>query len=127
MAKAAKAAQVDGDSRVVAHPSFRTVPEPLFKLQTEEARREYATLARTLFEAGRMTTHNHRALSNYAMTFDGVTRNEAEGKVNRPAAFIHMMKVLRALKLDDLDQPIAAPEGSKANPFALAGFASKRR
>ena len=55
-----------GDPRVVAHPGFRKIPDCLFPLRTKEAKREYNTLARVLFDAGHMTVAKHRALSSYA-------------------------------------------------------------
>lgn len=124
----ASAAQIGGgDPRVVAHPAFREIPKALFPLQTEPGQAEYDTLARMLFDAGRLTVGAHRALSSYAMQFDVITRNSADGKPLRASAFVQLDKARSQLGLDDLDKPIAAPSQAPSNRYARVGFAQRRR
>jgi hypothetical protein len=74
-----------------------------------------------------MTVAKHRALSSYSMQFDNIVAAPAEGKTVRGSWVAQMDKSRRDLGLDDLDKPVASPEGAKANKFARAGFASRRR
>jgi phage terminase small subunit len=116
-----------GDPRVVAHPGFRKIPDCLFPLRTKEAKREYNTLARVLFDAGHMTVAKHRALSSYCMQFDNISAAPSEGKTIRGSWVAQMDKARNSLGLDDLDKPVASPADAKTNKFARAGFASRRR
>lgn len=125
MTKAAQAG--GGDPKVVAHPAFRDIPACLFPLGTAEARKEYDTLARLLFDAGRMTLAHHRSLSSYAMQFDAIQRAAAAGDKIRGVAFVTMDKVRKELPLDDISKPIAASREAPVNRFALCGFSSRGR
>ncbi|WP_046869284.1 hypothetical protein [Microvirga massiliensis] len=116
-----------GDPNVLAHPSYRAIPDCLFPLFTEAARKEYDTLARLLYDAGHLTADKHRSLSSYVAQFDNVHRAVADGKQIRASTFVQMDKARAALGLDDLDKPIAAPESAPINKFARAGFACRRR
>ena len=116
-----------GDLNVLAHPSFREIPKCLFALRSKEAKAEYDTLARAMFEAGRLTLDKHRALSSYAMQFDILTRTGVEGKAIPAYAFTHLDKTRNSLGLDQLEQPIAAPASAPVNKFAHTGFANRRR
>jgi len=120
-------AKADASPRVVAHPSFRQIPPCLFPLSTDEAKREYDTISRALFHAGRLTLDMHRTLSSYAIQFDTITKASTEGKQVRGSWFVQMDKARAGLKLDDLDKPIAAPQDAPTNKFTVAGFASRRR
>jgi hypothetical protein len=80
-----------------------------------------------IFNAGRMTLATHRSLCSYAMQFDVITRNAAQGKPVRAHAFVQMDKARAQLRLDELDKPIAAPENQAPNKFAGAGFSARRR
>lgn len=112
---------------VVAHPAFRQVPKCLFPLKQEAAQAEYDTLARMLFDAGRLTLAAHRALSSYAIQFDTITAAASEGKQVRGSWFAQLDKARKELGLDDIDKPIAAPAGAPVNKFARVGFAGRRR
>lgn len=112
---------------VVPHPAFRQVPKCLFTLKTKEAKSEYDTLARTLFDGGRLTLGAHRTLSSYAMQFDTITAAAAEGKQVRGSWFAQLDKARSQLGLDDLDKPIAAPDSAQGNRFARVGFANRSR
>ena len=116
-----------GDPRVVAHPGFRTIPDCLFPLRTKEARKEYNTLARVLFDAGHMTVAKHRALSSYCMQFDNISAAPSEGKTIRGSWVAQMDKARNSLGLDELDKPVASPKDAQVSKFARAGFASRRR
>jgi hypothetical protein len=62
MKRRAEPAQAgQGDPKVVAHPAFREIPACLFALRSEQAQKEYDTIARMLFDAGRLTAVSHRA------------------------------------------------------------------
>ncbi|MCR5875159.1 hypothetical protein LRS10_13755 [Phenylobacterium sp. J426] len=126
--EAAAPAQVGGgDPRVVAHPAFREIPRCLFPLSTDEARGEYDTVARMLFDAGRLTAGAHRTLSSYAMQFDAITKAAAEGKQVRGSWFANLDKARSQLGIDDIDKPIAAPREAPTNRYARVGFAHRRR
>ena len=126
--KAAPAAPVAGETIVIALPGFREIPKSLFPLKTAEAQSEYDTLARILFERGRLTIGAHRALSSYAAQFDSITvANTTPGKQTRASWFAQLDKARRELGLDDLDKPIASPAGAAPNKFAGVGFAGRRR
>lgn len=114
------------EEKVVAHPAFREIPKCLFPLQTEAAQKEYDTIARVLFDAGRLMLGTHRALSSYAMQFDTITAAAASGKQVRGSWFAQLDKARNELRLDDIDKPIAAPQGATVNKFARNGFASRR-
>lgn len=124
--RAKPAAAQAGTSDVVAHPAFRQVPKSLFPLIAPEAQVEYDTISRMLFERGMLTAGKHRALSSYAMQFDTITRAAAEGKQVRGSWFTQLDKARRELGLDEIDKPIAAPQGA-GSKFARTGFASRRR
>lgn len=117
---------VGGDPRVVAHPGFREIPTCLFPIQTEQAQKQYDQIARALFEAGRLTLDAHSALSSYAMQFDVITRATAEGRVVRSLAFTQLDKARTALRLNELDNPIASSEDAPVNKFARSGFSTRR-
>ena len=116
-----------GDPRVVAHPGFRKIPDCLFPLRTKEAKREYNTLARVLFDAGHMTVAKHRALSSYCMQFDNISAAPSEGKTIRGSWVAQMDKARNSLGLDDLDKPVASPADAKPARANLLVFASRRR
>jgi hypothetical protein len=118
-----------GDPRVVAHPGFRKMPVCLFALTTREGQKRYDDLARTLYDAGRMTSTVHGWLSSYAMQFDRITSaaQETPPRLVRSSAISEMNKAFGKLPLDDLDKPIAAPKDAPVNKFALAGFANRSR
>lgn len=116
-----------GDGTVVAHPAFRELPKCLFTLRTAEAMAEYETLARMLFERGRLTLAARRSLSSYAMQFDTITAAAAEGKQVRGSWFTQLDKARKELGLDEIDKPIAAPTSAQANKFAHTGFPARRR
>ncbi len=116
----------DGDARVVAHPSFREVPKCLFPLSTQEGQAEYDTIARVMFDGGRLTLGAHRSLSSYAMQFDVITKTSREGRPIRGLWFAQLDKARKELALDDLDKPIAAPANAPANKFARTGFSNRR-
>lgn len=120
------APQGEGSGNVVAHPAFREVPKCQFTLRTTEAQAEFDTLARMLFDAGRLTAALHRVLSSYAMQFDTITAASAEGKQVRGSWFAQLDKARSQLGLDDLDQPIAAPRSARANRYARTGFPNRR-
>ncbi|WP_039903242.1 hypothetical protein [Methylobacterium sp. GXF4] len=111
---------------MVAHPAFREIPRSLFPLTSAEAQAEYDALARLLFDAGRFTANAHRSLSSYAMQFDTITRAAASGKQVRGSWFAQLDKARKELGLDDLDRPIAAPQGARVNRYARTGFANRR-
>lgn len=115
-----------GDTNVVAHPAFREIPKSVFPLRTKEAQDEYNSMARILFDAGRLTISKHRALSSYAAQFDNITEASSAGKPIRGSWFAQLDKARKELGLDDLDKPIAAPETARGNKFARSGFASRR-
>ena len=125
--KAERAQAGQGDLNVLAHPSFREIPKCLFALRSKEAKAEYDTLARAMFEAGRLTLDKHRALSSYAMQFDMITRTGVEGKAIPAYAFTYLDRTRNSLGLDKLEQPIAAPASAPVNKFARTGFANRRR
>ena len=125
--KAERAQAGQGDPNVLAHPSFREIPKCLFPLQAEESKAEYDTLARAMFEAGRLTLDKHRALSSYVMQFDMITRTGVEGKAIPAYAFAHLDKMRNSLGLDQLDHPIAASASAPVSKYARAGFANRRR
>jgi hypothetical protein len=118
---------VGGNPGVVAHPAFRRIPECLFPLVSDKAKTEYNSIARMLFNAGRLTLGTHRVLCSYAMQFDVITRNAEAGKQIRAHSFVQMDRARAQLKLDDLDSPIAAPEDAPVNKFSAAGFSARRR
>ncbi len=120
-------APVGGDTSVVAHPSFREIPKSLFPLRTDAAQTEYDTLARTLFERGRLTLATHRALSSYAMQFDTITAAAANDKQIRGSWFNQLDKARKELGLDEIDKPIASSASAPTNKFAHVGFAGRRR
>lgn len=124
---ASGAAPPAGDASVVALPGFREIPACLFPLSTEKGQAQYDTLARTLFERGRLTMGVHHALSSYAMQFDNITAATANGKQVRASWFAQLDKARKELGLDDFEKPIAAPQGAPANKFAGVGFAGRRR
>lgn len=115
-----------GDPRVVAHPAFREIPKCLFPLKASEAQSEYDTLARMLFDAGRLTVGAHRDLSSYAAQFDAITNATAAGRPMRGSWFANLDKARSKLALDDLDKPIAAPEHAPRNKYADVGFPNRR-
>ena len=84
------------------------------------------SLARVLFDAGRLTIGAHRSLSSYAMQFDTITKAAASGKQVRGSWFAQLDKARKELGLDDLDRPIAAPQGARVNRYARTGFANRR-
>lgn len=127
MSRHGKAQAGQGDPRVVAHPGYRRIPPCEFPLATEKAQTKYDDLARMLFEAGRMTVERHLQLSSYAMQFDAVTKRALDGQPVRPAAFIQLDKALKALRLDEIDKTVAAPQSASTNPFARNGFSSRSR
>lgn len=112
---------------VVPHPAFREIPKSLFPLRTTEAQAEYDTLARTLFERGRLTLGAHRALSSYAMQFDTITAAAQSGKQVRGSWFAQLDKARKELGLDDIDKPIASSASAPTNKYAHVGFAGRRR
>lgn len=116
-----------GDPKVVAHPGFRDIPKALFPLITDEAKAEYDTLARLMFDAGRLTVGAHRALSSYAGQFDAITRAVSSGNPVRGSWFANLDKARKQMGLDDLDKPIAAPSGAPQNKYASVGWANRRR
>jgi len=115
------------DHNVVAHPAFRDIPKCIFPLRTAEAAAEYDTLARMLFDAGKLTIGAHRALSSYAIQFDNITDATTSGKQPRGSWFAQLDKARSELRLDDIDKPIAAPANAPANKYARNGFPSRRR
>jgi hypothetical protein len=116
---------VGGDPRVVAHPAFREIPACLFPIQTEQAQKQYDYIARALFEVGRLTLNAHSALSSYAMQFDVITRLAAEGRTVRAHSFTQLDKARAALRLDEIDGPIASSEDAPVNKFARSGFSTR--
>ena len=67
----------------------------------------------------------HVHLSMYAAMFDAITTAVVGGTQVRASWFAQMQRALTALKLDDIDKPIAAPEGLEENPFAHVGWACR--
>ena len=127
MKRRAEPAQAgQGDPKVIAHPAFREIPACLFALRSEQAQKEYDTIARMLFDAGRLTAVSHRTLSSYAVQFDNITLAAAEGRPTRGNWFIQLERTRNALKLDDLDQPIAAASSAPVNKYARIGFPNRR-
>ncbi len=116
-----------GEPNVVAHPAFRDIPKSVLPLTSAEAQKEYDTLARMLFDAGRFTIGAHRALSSYAMQFDAITAAASEGTQMRGSWFTQLDKARKELGLDDIDKPIAAPQGAQGNKFSRSGFSTGRR
>src|SRR5215207_5116015 len=113
--------------KVTTLPSTRKIPACKVHLNTDEGRREYATYARRLFDAGRFDGHAHMQLSLYASAWDEIARRAAAGEPQRGAVYAQADKAFKALKLDDIDSPVAQPENLKANRFAVFGFACRRR
>jgi hypothetical protein len=118
---------VAGDPSVVAHPAFRDVPECLIPLDTEKGQAEYDMLVGLLYHAGRLNADTHRALSAYAAQFDTIILRKQRGEALRASAFTNLSKERKKLGLDELDKPIAAPEGARVNRYARCGFANRGR
>jgi hypothetical protein len=115
------------DDTIVTLPIFHQVPECLFPLRSKAGRKEYETLARLLFERGRLTAEAHRVLSSYALQFENIQLLMRSNKPVSANLYISLDRRRREIGLNDLDKPIAAPEGSAPNKFAGTGFASRRR
>lgn len=126
MAKRTAAQIGGGDPAVVAHPGFRAVPACLYPLSTKEGRGEYQTLSRVFYERGRLTLDAHRSLSEYAAQVDALHNAIAKGLPIRASRFDQIKRARKALALDDLDKPIAAPADAPVNKFARAGFSARR-
>src|SRR5215204_588574 len=122
-------AEVDGrDEGVVAQRSLREIPACRLQLRSEAARREYDSLARVLFDAGRLSLEVHVHLSMYASMFDAITIGIAAGGTQvRASWYTQMYRALRALRLDDINKPATAPESAPVNKFARVGFAGRLR
>jgi hypothetical protein len=112
---------------VTTLPSARKIPACKLPLVTAEGKREYATYARILFEAGRLDAERHVLLSLYASAMDEIARRVNNGESVRAAHITRAQSVLRALKIDDLTAPIASPEQKGPNRFAIFGFAARSR
>ena len=118
---------IQGEPGVVALPSFREIPKSVFPLRTDAAQAEYDTLARTLFERGKLSLAAHRALSSYAAQFDNITVASTTGKQVRASWFTQLDKARKELGLDEIDKPIASSASAPTNKFAHVGFAGRRR
>jgi hypothetical protein len=114
-------------SEVVSHPSFRQIPDCLLPLVTDEAREEYATIARIMFDSGRMTMSSHRSLSAYAMMFDSIIRRSKEGIIVNASSFHQLETFKRRLKIDDFERPVASAKDASQNKFARNGFSARNR
>jgi hypothetical protein len=121
------AATTKADPSVLAHPAFREIPSCRLPLTTDESKTEYDSIARLLFNAGRLTLDRHVALSMYASMFDQIHIAAAVGRPARASWWVQMDRARRVLDLDDLDKPIAAPHGASTNRYAGCGFAARRR
>jgi hypothetical protein len=71
------------DTPVLAHPPLSEIPACRLPLRSEEARREYDTIARVLSDAGRWGLEAHIRLSLYASVFDNITIAVADGVWSR--------------------------------------------
>jgi hypothetical protein len=103
------------------------VPPCLFPLQTNDAQNEYNTLTRLFITADKLTTDAHRALSEYAAQFDGLHASLKRGLLIRPSRFDQLRRARKALRLRELEQPVATPERAPVNKFANCGFANRHR
>jgi len=121
----AKPAQV-GSADVLAHPGFRKFPACLYPLSSDEGRKEYATVGRVLYNLGYLTLDKHRALSEYAAQVDALHNAIAKDLPIRASRFDQIKRARKALGLDELDKPIAAPEDAPPNKFSRAGFSARR-
>src|SRR3712207_6303648 len=80
------------DAAIVPHAPLSEIPACRLPLRSEEARREYDTIARVLWDAGRWGLEAHIRLSVYASVFDNITAAAAEGKHVRASWFTQMQR-----------------------------------
>ena len=111
---------------VLFHPALTKIPPCLFHLNKDQAIKEYQELSRVLFNAGHLTAVKHRALSSYCLQLNVIIAKTEMGKPIPTFGIINMDRARRELQLDDIDTPLAAPEGEKINRFAIFGFANRR-
>ena len=102
------------------------IPACFFPLSTEQASGEYDFLARKLFDAGRLSTAIHRALSSYAVQIDCIIQAKEAGKHIPAFWFATLDKARLQLKLEHLEDPLprSAP---LPNKFAHCGFSRRSR
>lgn len=123
MAKRRTVAQAGrGDPDVIAGPGYRKIPTCKFKLKTKAGRDEYSALARKLFDAGRLDEDAHFNASAAARIVDQIESLEESGKEARASWFAQLRQYRKALNLDGLDAPIAAPVEAPRNRFARRGL-----
>lgn len=111
-----------GDPAVIAGPGYRKIPACKFKLKTKAGREEYNALTRKLFDAGRLDEDAHFNASSAARIVDQIEALEETGKDARASWFTQLRQFRKALKLDGLDAPIAAPVEAPRNRFARRGL-----
>lgn len=114
-------------ANVITHPGFTKIPLCQFTLKSEAAQARYNELVRLLWNAGRLSLDKHMTLSNYCMLFDQIQQIEKDGRVPRASWFTGLLKAQKALGIDDLDKPIAAPVEAPRNRFEKFGIARRRR
>lgn len=107
------------------HPALLQIPEPKFKLEAE-ARSEYDTWTRLLFERGLLTTETHSWVSTYALSFEAIVKTQAAGKTPSGA---HLKAYNDALiRLEKLNVKVSlTPVKPEENRFAVNGFPSRLR
>jgi hypothetical protein len=113
-----------GLAKVHAFPTFREIPPATIPL-SRAGQAEYDILARTLFDAGRLTLLTQRSIEALALAKDVVAQRHAEGKPIPASAVTQMNRAIGELKLADVD-PSVTPHAPKANKFAWHGFAARR-
>lgn len=114
-----------GDERIVAGPGYRDIPKCKLPLKTEAGQREYDSYARVLFDAGLFDMFRHTHLSLYAQGMDEIFAAADNGTLVRTELRKATQRSFSALGTDDLDKPIAAPEGAQTNKYASCGFAAR--
>jgi hypothetical protein len=118
---------VGDDPKVVAHPNFRQVPEPIFPIRTDRGLQEYQRYARMLFDADRLTVEAHRMLSTAIFSFDRTIQAETEGRPLRASWVANYDKLMRSLKLDELENAEVARPKNSQNKFSGCGFSASRQ
>lgn len=116
---------VGSNSNVVAHPNFRELPISVFPLFTERGRQEYERYVRLLFDADRLTAEAHRKLSSAMSQFDNIIQAQETGRPLRASWYASYDRLMAGLKLDDLENKVAAPKNPPLNKFSNCGFSSR--
>lgn len=116
-----------GDAGVIAGPGFRKLPECKLGLKTPKGRKEYGIVVRKLYEAGRLTEAKHIAASMYGWIHDQIELASIAGRPARANWAKQLQDQVRAMDLDGLDAPVAAPIEAPTNKFARIGLPNRRQ